>query len=87
MELGIVDYPNKTRTTIGRLGHQYVALGMTKDNVLYGVAEDGNLYKINTLTAEEKLIGATGVRLMNSEHKYYYQSGEIDQKTGVFYWA
>lgn len=87
MELGIVDYPNKTRTTIGTLGHQYVALGMTKDNVLYGVAEDGNLYKINTLTAEEKLIGATGVSLMNSEQKYYYQSGEIDQKTGVFYWA
>ena len=24
---------------------------------------------------------------MNSEQKYYYQSGEIDQKTGIFYWA
>ena len=39
------------------------------------------------MTGVEKLIGATGVRLMNSEQKYYYQSGERDQKTGIFYWA
>ena len=54
MELGIVDYPNNTRTTIGTLGHQYVALGITKDNVLYGVAEDGNPVSYTHLTLPTK---------------------------------
>ena len=48
LELGVVDYENKTRSTIGMLSHMYVALGITKENVLYGVAEDGGLYKIDT---------------------------------------
>ena len=34
-ELGIADYSNNTRSTIGSLHNYYVALGITKDNVLY----------------------------------------------------
>lgn len=86
-ELGIVDYENMTRSTIGTVENRYVALGITKDNVLYGVASDGNLYKINSITAEETLIGATGLNLRDTDGSTYYQSGEIDQATGTFYWA
>ncbi len=86
-ELGIADYANATRTTIGRLKHDYVAMGITKDNVLYGIAaSDGNLYKIDTKTAEETLVGSTGKQLTLSDGSYYYQSGEIDQANNIFYW-
>ncbi len=85
-ELGVADYANKTRTTIGSLRHAYVAMGITKDNILYGVASDGNLYRIDTATAEETLIGSTGKQIAKSDGSYYYQSGEIDQSTNTFYW-
>lgn len=87
LELGIVDYENKTRSTIGMLSHMYVALGITKENVLYGVAEDGGLYKIDTSTAQETLVGETGLNLLDSDGAFYFQSGEIDQKDNTFYWA
>lgn len=87
LELGIVDYENKTRSTIGMLSHMYVALGITKENELYGVAEDGALYKIDTSTAQETLVGETGLDISDSEGAYYLQSGEIDQKDNTFYWA
>ncbi len=85
-ELGIADYANATRTTIGTLQNQYVALGITSDNKLYGIAADGNLYSIDTSTAAETLVGATGLTISDADGAYY-QSGEIDQKTNTFYWA
>ena len=85
-ELGIADYENITRSTIGRLRHSYVAMGITSDNILYGIAEDGNLYKIDTSTAEEILVGPTGKQLKKADDSFYYQSGEIDQTTNTFYW-
>ena len=85
-ELGVADYANKTRSTIGPLRHAYVAMGITSDNILYGVASDGNLYRIDTATAEETLVGSTGKQLAMSDGNYYYQSGEIDQTTNTFYW-
>ena len=86
-ELGVIDYSTMTRSTIGTLQHNYAALGITKDNTLYGVASDGNLYKIDSKNASETLVGATGLSLTNSQGNIYLQSGEIDQKTGTFYWA
>lgn len=86
-ELCIVDYETKERTKIGTLRQAYVAMGMTSDSRLYGVAVDGNLYQIDTQTAEERLVGSTGVQIKLSDGSFYYQSGEIDQKTNTFYWA
>lgn len=86
-ELCTVDYATKERTKIGTLRQAYVAMGMTSDSRLYGVAADGNLYEIDTNTADEKLIGSTGVQIKMSDGSFYYQSGEIDQKTNTFYWA
>lgn len=85
--LGSVDYATLNRKDFGTLQHPYVALGVTKDDTLYGVATDGNLYKINKETCEETLIGNTGVQVLMSDGGHYGQSGEIDQKTGVFYWV
>lgn len=56
-ELGIADYANETRTAIGTVSRYYVALGITKDNVLYGIDTDGNLYSINSTTAKATKIG------------------------------
>ena len=86
-ELGVVDYSSESRTTIGQLSHYYVALGITKDDVLYGVATDGNLYRIDKSSAKETLVGSTGVKLTMDDGNWNVQSGEIDQKTGIFYWA
>lgn len=86
-ELGIADYAKETRTTIGAVSRYYVALGITKDNVLYGIDPNGNLYSINSTTAKEKLIGSTGVKVSGANNDWNVQSGEIDQETGIFYWA
>lgn len=86
-ELGIADYANFTHTTIGTLSNWYLAMGITSDNTIYGIASTGDLYRINAETAEETLVGSTGIELVDSEGGAYVQSGEIDQKNNVFYWA
>lgn len=85
-ELGIVDYSVPSRSTIGQLVNTYAAMGITKDGQLYGIATDGNLYKIDKSTAQETLVGPTGVTIANSQGQYYYQTGEIDQTDDTFYW-
>ncbi len=86
-ELGTIDYTTMTRTKIGDLTKNYVALGVTSDKVLYGVASDGNLYSIDSKTAKETLVGPTGLTLTTANGGTLGQSGEIDPKTNTFYWA
>lgn len=86
-EFGVIDYNTLTRTTIGPAAHTYAAMGIAKDGFAYGVASDGNLYKIDRTTGSETLVGATGIQVANYQGSYYYQSGEIDPKSNVFYWA
>lgn len=74
-ELGVADYANKTRTTIGRLKQAYVAMGITSDDTLYGIGTDGGLYRIDTATATETFIGSTGVTLTKADGSFYYQRG------------
>lgn len=86
-EFGIADYNTLTRTTIGPATKKYVAIGLSSDLTMYGIASDGNLYKINTATGSETLVGATGLNLIDADGKTYAQSGEIDQRDNTFYWA
>ena len=89
-EWGTVDYETETRTKIGDATNKYVALGITSKNELYGVATDGNLYKISTADGTETLVGPTGLQLTVSDEygsAVYSQTGEIDQRTDIFYWA
>lgn len=83
MEWGIIDYVAKTRTTIATAARQYVALGITRAGQLYGVATDGNLYKVDKATGEETLVGPTGLTIYSS----YPNSGEIDQSDDTFYFS
>lgn len=85
VEFGVIDYNSRTRTTFGTSTHYYAAMGITKAGELYGIAaDDANLYKIDTTSGAETLIGSTGLTLMDDEG-YYYQTGEIDQKDDTFY--
>ena len=59
----------------------YFTLSFDKEGTLYGIADDGNLYTINTATGTAASIGATGIMPSNS------QSATIDLNTGKMYWA
>lgn len=84
-ELGIPDYATMTRTTIGSLENNYLVLAISKEGVLYGIADDGNLYTIDKTNAHETLVGPTGIKVADEEGAYY-QSGEIDPTDNTFYW-
>lgn len=87
MQYGVVDYAAKTRTTISNTTKTMAAIGISNDGQAYGIATDGNLYKISRATGEETLVGPTGVTIEKKSGSYYGQSGEIDPKTNTFYWA
>lgn len=86
-EFGVIDYTTLTRTTIGPSTYSYVAIGIGKDGYAYGVNLDGQLCKIDRASGEETIIGNTGLNLKDNYGATYYQTGEIDPKSGVFYWA
>lgn len=86
-ELGIINYGAKSRSNIMTLNNDYTALGITSDNILYGIGFDGALYKIDPVAKTETKVGDTGLTLKDSNGEVYPQSGEIDQKDNTFYWA
>lgn len=85
-EFGVIDYAKGTRTTFGTTSKNYLALGVTNDGRLFGIAADGNLYRISTEDGSETLVGATGLTLTSSSGGYYQQTGEIDPRDNTFYW-
>ena len=86
-EFGIIDYNEMDRTTIGPSKHKFVAMGVSSEERVYGIATDGILYELNTITGEETEVGPTGVYVAPSSEKSYTQSGAIDQDDDTFYWA
>ncbi len=85
-ELGIINYADMTRTSIGALSNVYVALGFY-DGIIYGIATDGYLYAINASTGFENRRGHTGIDIANAQGNYYMQGGEISPADNTFYWA
>lgn len=85
-EIGIIDYPNKTRSTLFKTNKYYIAMGITKAGMLYGIATDGFLYRIDKEAGTETLIGPTGITLSDSSGAFFFQTGEIDQTDDTFYW-
>lgn len=93
-ELGTITYkggqPERT-STIGSLTRRYAALGIDSRGTIYGVATDGNLYRISSTDATETLVGETGVGSLvipeSDASEYYLQGGEIDQSDDTFYWS
>lgn len=87
LEIGKIDYTTLKRTTIGSSSLLYVAMGVTNEGKLYGIAKNGNLYQISTVNGAPTFIGRTGVQIEDKDKRYYGQTGEIDQTTNTFYWA
>lgn len=87
MELGVMDYATMTRSNLGKLAQPLIVLAASPAGQLYGIGLDGNLYKVDRSNATETLVGATGVTVSTDGSSAYCQSGEIDPKTGIFYWA
>ena len=59
----------------------FYTFSFTADGLLYGIADDGNLYSINKENGVLTLIGATGII------PAYSQSATIDIDTGRMFWA
>lgn len=87
-ELCTVDYSGSwpKRTVIGDLPMMVVALGVNGQGEIYGVCEDGVLYKFDSTDATATRIGDTGVKVCG-KNGVVQQTGEFDMHTDTFYWA
>ena len=87
-ELCKVDYSGKwpKRTVVGQLPMMVVALGVNSKGEIYGVCEDGVLYKFDSNDATATRIGDTGVKVCG-KNGISQQTGEFDMHTDTFYWA
>lgn len=81
-ELGVPDYQAQTRTTIGKLSANLLTLSADKDGQLFGIATDGNLYRVSKTDAQLTLVGATGVVPADVQ-----QSAVIEPKSGRLFWV
>ena len=77
---GYIDYTTHKVTEICRLDTLYFAMFATPDGVLYAIAGDGNLYKLDKETGERTKVGSTGVK------PKYNQTAVCDLYTGIPYW-
>lgn len=59
----------------------FFVMQFSATGVLYGISNRGNLYTIDTKTAECTLVGNTGWEPL------FNQSGAIDQRSGRMFWA
>ncbi|MDE6286279.1 MAG: fibronectin type III domain-containing protein [Muribaculaceae bacterium] len=77
-----------TNTVVGDLPGYWSGLACDAQGQLYALdqysgndlAEPGNLYKLNKLTAEPTLVGSTGM------YPYYSGSATIDTRSGRMFW-
>lgn len=82
-ELGVINFANKTRTTFADLGGgRFVGLAVNNDGDLYGIHQNGNLYKINPADGTVQEIGSTGLAMTT-----YTQSAAFDPNTDKLYFS
>ena len=80
-ELAIVDFANRTRQTVGALSAQLMTLAIDATGTMFGIATNGNLYRVDATDASLTYVGNTGVR------PDVMQSMTFDWATGKLYWA
>ncbi|MCM1319683.1 MAG: choice-of-anchor J domain-containing protein [Muribaculaceae bacterium] len=87
-ELATIDFSGDipVKTSIGRIPLMVAALGVNKAGEIYGICEDGVLYKFNKENAEYTRIGDTGIKVAGYSG-VLQQTGEFDQHSDIFYWA
>lgn len=84
-ELGTLDLTTAKRTsTLASLGDKhFVAMGSDKKGLLYGILNDGLLYRIDKTSGTLTAIGSTGV----APSENGYQSAAFNKPTNTLYWA
>ncbi len=80
-ELGIIDYPNGTRTTIATISQALYALCCDKNGQLYAVTQSGKLVKVDKTDGMLTEVGNTGVK------PNVMQAAAIDTYTNKMYWT
>lgn len=80
-ELGIIDYPNGTRTTIATISQTLYALCCDKTGQLYAVTQSGKLVKVDKADGMLTEVGNTGIK------PSMMQAAAIDTYTNKMYWT
>lgn len=80
-ELGIIDYPNGTRTTIATISQALYALCCDKTGQLYAVTQSGKLVKVDKTDGMLTEVGNTGIK------PNVMQAAAIDTYTNKMYWT
>ena len=78
---GYIDYETKTRTKIASVDRVFYGIAINAQGEVYGINDQGNLYKIDKETGALTLIGSTGLQ------PHYIQSATFDRKNNKLYWA
>lgn len=86
-QFGTIDYDDLSMTKIADLSQAMLGIAINSAGEIYGLAVDGNLYKIDKTSGATTLVGATGLTLKTSEGNYSYQGFDFDQRKGTLYWA
>ena len=74
------DYTTYTSHSFGTTNRNYIALGVSGLNELYGIADDGKLVRINTQTGAETVVGDTHLNV-----RFSGTTGTIDPVSNQFY--
>lgn len=80
-QLGIIDYPNGTRTTIATISQALYALCCDKTGQLYAVTQSGKLVKVDKTDGMLTEVGNTGIK------PNVMQAAAIDTYTNKMYWT
>lgn len=80
-QLGIIDYPNGTRTTIATISQALYALCCDKTGQLYAVTQSGKLVKVDKTDGMLTEVGNTGIK------PSMMQAAAIDLYTNKMYWT
>lgn len=67
---------------IAKFTQRFVAIACDKEGTIYGIAIDGNLYKINKASGATTLVGSTGVK-----PGIFLQEACFDADNGQLYWV
>ena len=65
----------------------FVTISFDKKGQLYGICDDGSLYKIDKLTGEVELVGPTGIDFVDGNRQFFNSASAYDPFTEHMYWS
>lgn len=82
LQLATFNFTSSGYEVKGKLSKQILAIAADAEGMLFGIGEDGILYKVDKESAQLTKIGATGIIPST-----YVQSATFDWLSGKLYWA